>query len=149
MVKPLSTSRFVLADHHLRRYVCNPVEGTTLDDVLQANFFVNILHELIPGRTIITVLSEDTELFAEVMVMEKTKTTATCRVVHVYWEPGDNVQHRETVLRTSFDDYVVNYGGPHHKHRILHGTQIVETGFNTKQSAEQRLAEIKAKAAKK
>ena len=147
-VKPVSVSRFVLADHHVRRFVTNPVEGTTLDDVLQPNFFLNVLHQLIPGRTTIVVLSEDMKLHAELFVLDKTQTTATCRVLQVYWEPGDGREHRETELQHAVDDYSISWGGPHHKHRILHGTQIVKTGFISKEAAEAELARIISRAAK-
>lgn len=147
VVKPVSISRFVLADHHVRRFVTNPVEGTTLDDVLQPNFFLNVLHNLIPGRTLITVLSEDMSLYAELLVLDKTNTTATCRVTQVFWEPGDGKEFHETVLKHALDDYSITWGGPHHKHRILHGTQIVKTGFLTKEAAEAELGRIKSRAA--
>ena len=148
MVKPVSLTRFSLADHYLRRYVTNPVEGTTLNDVLEPNYFVNVLHQLIAGRTLITVLSEDMKLYAELLVLDVTKTTATTRVVQVFWEPDDGQEHRQTVLKHALDDYSVSWGGPHHKHRILHGTQIIKTGFLTADAAKAALEKIKAKAAK-
>lgn len=148
MVKPVSVSRFVLADHHLRRFCANPIEGTSLEDVLDPTYFRNVLHSLIPGRTMITVLSEDMSLFAELLVLEVTKTTATTRVINVYWEPGDQKIHRQSVLKTVLDDYSITWGGPHHKHRILHGKNVVQTGFTSKEAAHKRLEEIKAQAAK-
>ena len=147
MVKPLSVSRFALADHHLRRYVTNPVEGTTLEDVLDPKFFSYVLHQLIPGRTLITVLSEDLKLYAELLVLDVTKTTATVRAVQVFWEPDDDSEHRQTVLKHALEDYTVSWGGPHHRHRILHGTQIIKTGFASKDAAVAEMERIKAAAA--
>lgn len=138
-MRKLSNHRFQLFDYHIRRFVAQVPENTTLKEVMHPEYFANVMRELLPGKTIVHVISDDLELRADIFLIARNETTVEWEVNHVYSEPGKKNDRTDLSKATPFE---VNWGGPQHKWRVLHDGKIVETGFESKSVAEARAANM-------
>lgn len=123
--------RFHQADYLIGRYAAKPPTGTTLEDVLQPEYFRNNLDSLKPGMEI-TVVSDDFKLDCVLRVLTVAKVTANMRVLRVY---SDESAPEVEVKDDSISDVAVKWGGPNHLWRIQHGDAVVDKGYSTQDEA--------------
>lgn len=125
-------ARFQPADFTINRYVAHVPSGTTVADVLHAEYFQNHLDRLRPGMEV-TVLSDDLALDARLRCLTVTKITATFRILDVYAgdRPADDL-----FSNINAEDIIVDWGGPQHKWRLVHLNEVIEKGFGSKEDAE-------------
>lgn len=133
--KLVGSDRFQPSDFLIGRYTAKVPAGTTLEEVLHPQYFENHLSRM---RSLmeITVISDDGSLDARLRVLTITKTTAKLRVLDVYSGEEPAVQQR-----VDSGDVVAGWGGPNHKWRVMHGKNIIDTGFATEEEAKARAAE--------
>lgn len=144
-MRKLSNRDFQLADYDIKRFIARVPAGTTLKEVMHPEYFNNVINQLIPGRTSVKVISYDNELRADLFLVGVNETTVVWELDHVYSEPG---KQNERTDMTEASDFVVSFGGPYHKWRILHNDKIVEKHFESKKLAEARAEALtKARAA--
>lgn len=79
----------------------------------------------------IEVLSDDHSLDCTLRVLTVTKTSARVRVLRIYDEKTAPKVAKKEVTAPE-----VNHGGPVHKWRFIHNGEVIQTGFETKDSAE-------------
>lgn len=135
--KLVGSDRFQPADFLIGRYVAKVPAGTKLEEVLHPQYFENHLDRMRSLMEVI-VISDDGALDARLRVMTVTKTTARMRVLEVFSgeEPEAPKVEAETVT--------VGWGGPNHKWRVLHGKNIIETGFISEEEAKGHAAKYLA-----
>jgi hypothetical protein len=143
MVK-VSDSQFMPADYAFPRYAASVPIGTTLEDVLQPDFFGNCIATMRRGMEI-SVMSEDFSLDVRLRVLSTSKTTAKLRVLDIYAGAGADAKDTE-IPKVKPDSIEVTWGGPNHKWRFLHGGSVVEHGFATEGEAEEAAASWAEKA---
>lgn len=129
-ITKLAGHRFAQADYAIGRYAATVPAETTLADVTHPEFFANHLSAFRRGMTI-DIISDDFKLDCTLRVLEITKTTAAVRVLRLF----DDASAPE-ITSTDISPPEVSFGGPHHKWRFLHGGNIIQTGFDTKEAAE-------------
>ncbi|WP_318762583.1 hypothetical protein [Aminobacter niigataensis] len=129
-VTKLAGHRFAQADYSIGRYAATVPSETSLEEVTHPEFFANHLSVFRPGMAI-DVLSDDYKLDCTLRVLAITKTSATVRVIRFFDEA--TAPH---VTSTDVSPPEVSFGGPHHKWRFLHGGNVIQTGFDTKEAAE-------------
>lgn len=129
--KLAGSDRFQPADFVINRYVAQVPVDTTLADVLHPQYFESHLNRLRPLMEI-AVISEDQALDAVIRVVSVGKTMAKCRVLHVYCEPEPIEGAEVAPVSTPF----VEWAGPQHKWRVIHGGNIIDHGFTTKEEAQ-------------
>ena len=128
----LSGGRFEQADYVFHRYAARVPVGTTLEDVLHPDFFQNHLSNMRPGMRI-EVLSDDNSLDCDLRVLTVTKTTAHCRLLRHF--SSEAVKQPDIQLDES-EGIKVNFGGPHHKWRVMRANEVIQFGFGTKEEAD-------------
>lgn len=129
--------RFKPADFQYHRYGAMVRAGTTLEEVLNPQYFENFIH-LISLKMEIRVISDDMELNALLQVVSMTKATVKCIVLHDY----SNIRPGEGGLSEEEEgEVIVRHAGPKHMWRVEHGKKIIEFGFPTKEAAEEHMAE--------
>lgn len=129
-IQKLGASRFMPADYSIGRYAATVPSETTLEDVLHPEYFANHFSVFKQGMRI-DVISDDMKLDCELRVVGVSKTAAKLRVLRVYDEKKAIKQPTAELTPPG-----VNHGGPHHKWRFLHGGNVVQHGFDTKEAAE-------------
>lgn len=129
-VSKLAGHRFAQADYAIGRYAATVPAETTLADVTHPEFFANHLSVFRRGMTI-DIISDDFTLDCSLRVLAITKTSATVRVIRLFDEAT-----APKVTSTEISAPEVSFGGPHHKWRFLHGGNVIQTGFDTKEAAE-------------
>lgn len=112
-----------------------PETGATLDDVLEPTWWGHVVSRLKAGDYV-TVRPVDFAFWAHLLVVSTTPTTAT--VVVLQSKDIGKVEPSTSAL----SGYSVGYGGPHHKWRIMHGSEVYEKGFESEQAAMKRLASL-------
>ncbi|AXV15118.1 hypothetical protein CYG48_05035 [Neorhizobium sp. SOG26] len=157
--------RFQPADFSIQRFAAKVPVGTTLEDVMNPEYFSNHLDRMKPGMEI-TVLSEDNTLDVRLRVLSITKTTATLRVLDDYstaeetnsaalkgtggkqgkpqsskpakpaTSEGGEQGQQGSGAKISIDDVKVDHGGPHHGWRFQHGGKVVEKNFGSQTDAQ-------------
>lgn len=127
--KLVGSDRFQQADFIIGRYAAKVPAGTTLEDVLHPQYFENHLDRM---RSLmeITVVSDDASLDVRLRVLTVTKTTAKLRVLDVYSGNAD-----AEPAKIEQDAVTTAWAGPNHKWRVMHGKNIIETGFTTEEEA--------------
>ncbi|WP_107341088.1 hypothetical protein [Agrobacterium pusense] len=144
--------RFQPAEFTIQRFAAKVPSGTTIDDVLGAEFFGNHLDRMKPGMEIV-VLSDDFKLDARLRVLTVGKTTASVRVLEDCSNAPETASvkakdRRETKEpeKLKIEDVKVSHGGPHHNWRFAHGDKVIEHGFGSKADAEAAAEEYVKKA---
>lgn len=132
------TDRFQAADFLIGRYAAKVPAGTTLQEVLHPLYFENHFDRMRAGMEI-AVLSDDFSLDVRLRVLTLTKTSAKFRVLDIYAGEQAEAPHVED------NEVKVTWGGPNHKHRVMHGKEIVKFGFATSEEAEEFKTEYLAK----
>ncbi len=129
-VTKLAGHRFAQADYSIGRFAATVPAETTLADVTHPEFFANHLSVFRRGMTI-DIISDDFKLDCTLRVLAVTKTSAAVRVLRLFDEAS-----APEVTSTEISPPEVSFGGPHHKWRFLHGGNVIQTGFDTKEAAE-------------
>lgn len=129
-VTKLAGHRFAQADYAIGRYAATVPSETTLEEVTHPEFFANHVSVFRPGMTI-DVLSDDHKLDCTLRVLSVTKTSAAVRVIRLFDEAT-----APKVASGDISPPQISFGGPHHKWRFLHGGNVIQTGFDTKEAAE-------------
>jgi hypothetical protein len=122
-------------DYHAR-----VARGTTLEDVLNPEFWANVSKRMSEAARI-EVLSEDGELDVDLRVVSIRRPEGENPIVHVrplrigYCDKVEEVAESPGM-------YEAKWGGPVHKWRVELGSQIVEKGYGTKILAEAEAARL-------
>lgn len=131
----LAGHRFAQADYSIGRYAATVPSETTLADVTHPEFFANHLAVFRPGMTI-DILSDDHTLDCTLRVLAITRTSAQLRVIRLFDEAS-----APKVASTDISRPEVSFGGPRQKWRFLHGGEVIQVGFDTRQAAEKAAEE--------
>lgn len=131
----LAGHRFAQADYSIGRYAATVPSETTLADVTHPEFFANHLAVFRPGMTI-DILSDDHTLDCTLRVLAITRTSAQLRVIRLFDEAS-----APKVASTDVSQPEVSFGGPRQKWRFLHGGEVIQVGFDTRQAAEKAAEE--------
>ncbi|GAA2848612.1 hypothetical protein EDC40_101155 [Aminobacter aminovorans] len=129
-VTKLAGHRFAQADYAIGRYAATVPSDTTLADVTHPEFFANHLGVFRRGMTI-DIVSDDFGLDCTLRVLAVTKTTSVVRVIRLFDE-----ESAPKATSVDVSPPQVSFGGPHHKWRFLHGGNVIQTGFDTRDAAE-------------
>lgn len=109
------------------------VAGTTLEQILNPEYWSHIAKNRLRIYDLIEVLVEDGSAYYELLVVSVGRTEA-----HVALKLQMDLQ---TVAQGALSpsDYSIKWSGPHTKHRVLRGTDVIKDGFESKEYAEQWL----------
>lgn len=131
MARPLVRARIAAADFVRNRFAVSPEAGTTIDEVMLPEYTANITDTL-KRWDIIEVRPDDETYYAELLVKTAERTGATFWLVHFVELAGKAQDAKDD------DQFVVGWGGPHQKHRVLRKTDntVLQSGFSS--SAEAR-----------
>jgi len=131
-MKPITRSQFSLADSVRTRYSVTVEPESTLEDVLKEEATQHIAAQL-RVSDILEVTPADQSWYAELMVKDCGRNFAKFHVLQftelVPTEPaGDSGKESA---------YVVNWGGPHQKHRVIRKAdgEVLKDGFSDKKTA--------------
>lgn len=132
----LSGRQFVMADFEFARFGVRVPAGTTLKQILAPEYFRNHAQRLKPG-TRIEVVSDDNSLDADLRVLRVTNTSVSCYPLRVHEEAqkGAKTNDKKGKPEVLSNGVTVEWGGPNHKHRIMHAGEIVQHGFAQKGEA--------------
>ena len=137
-----------LADYEFARYGVRVPTGTTLEQVMQPEYFQNYL-KLLGKRphTRLEVVSDCGTLDCDFRVLSVTHTTAKLRSLRVYQpEAAQAGKTKKPALPELPEGFAVGHGGPHHRWRFLHDGQVVEHGFGSEAEAYEKALQYAGKA---
>lgn len=117
------------AEYQRQVHRITPPAGTTIEDVKRPEYWVNVAGR-IRHFDKIEVLPEDAAFHAELLVTGKGAKHVNVAVLHHVPLDGEAVE-------ASPVDYVTEFGGPKHLHRVKRVSDgvIVKHGFSTKPEA--------------
>lgn len=126
---PISPKRHKLADYERNLWVATPETGTALAEVLKPEFWAHCADKMRPFDKI-EVRAEDESFYAELLVRSAGKNWAVCSVLA-------HVDLDQKQVQVPDEDYVVSWGGPHQKHRVLRkkDNEVVFQGGETADAA--------------
>lgn len=138
-------AELLLSDLLLRDYAYNTYvyraksgEGETLAVVTAPEFWAHCAKKLRIGDKI-EILADDGSWEWAGRVRRKGAVEVFFREIF-FWEASGDEDMPSAPL-----PYTVGWGGPHHKHRVINSAgEILESGFATKEEAEQFLADYNA-----
>jgi len=125
----LAGHRFAQADYSIGRYAATVPSETTLADVTHPEFFANHLAVFRPGMTI-DILSDDHVLDCTLRVLAITRTSAQVRVIRLFDEAA-----APRVAAVDISQPEISFGGPRQKWRFLHGGEVIQAGFDSRDAA--------------
>lgn len=109
------------------------VAGTTLEQILKPEYWSHVAKNRLRIYDLIEVLIEDGSAYYEFLVVSVGRTEA-----HVALKSQMDL-HKVSQGVLTPSDYSIKWSGPHTKHRVLRGTDVVKDGFESKEHAEQWL----------
>lgn len=141
----LGGGRMKLADFAIPRHVVIVPAGTKMADVVQPQYFQNYFDKFQVNMEL-TILSEDNALDARVRVMSFDRLKASLRVLDVYCAPDvDDADGIEETPAEPIDGLYIKWGGPNAKFRVVdNNNEVIESGFATKEAAEDRLKALQS-----
>jgi hypothetical protein len=138
-MKPLKATAMDHSHYVRLSLFAEPPAGTTLEDVLNPEYWANHTQRLKRGA-VIEVLSEDSLLDCDLRVLKVGPTYAHVRLLRNYVESAS--VSAPSVLH---EDVKVSFGGKQDRWRIIHRDAVVQSGMETKAEAEKAAEEYKLK----
>lgn len=144
-VRAITPARVKYAEHERQSYAVNPEMGVTVEDMKEPGYWAHVGHQLKPFDRI-EARAEDGSWFAELLVRSAGRGWAQVAVLAHYELGGETMQG----LPSRASEYKVEWGGPHHKHRVVRVSDgnVMKHGFESADAARAWLADhLKALAA--
>ncbi len=142
--EPLVPSRIQLADQASNRWRATLEAGTTLDEIKDPGYWAHFASKLHQYDDIVCI-EESGAFRADLMVTACARTWATVKVLALH-----KLEESEAAAPTqASQDYRIEWAGPHHKFRMVRGTdnEVIRDGLQTKAEAQAYLADFLVKAA--
>lgn len=136
MVKKLKRGRMKPADYIIPRHGARVPVGTTLNEVLAPEYFLNYEGRLEEGAEI-SVVADDFSLDARIRVISISPVRIVSRVLDVYAKPDEKGE-----AETAVEGIEVKYRG-RAQWSILKDGEVIQDKITTKEEA-QELAEVLA-----
>jgi hypothetical protein len=126
----LNPQRMGLAEHLRQQWMVNAEEGTTIDDVLDPQYWSHMAAQLQPYDRI-DVLLETGEWLLELLVINRGRNWAQAHLLHKY----DLEQRSETM--PAAQKHRIEWKGPQRKHAVIRiaDSQVIQDGFSSKLEA--------------
>jgi hypothetical protein len=124
-------------------YTAQLPTGTSLEDALKPEFWINFAKRLRPCDQI-ELIPEDMSFFATVLVVDADSFGANVKVIHSIDLDADVIAQQS---QTS--EYDVRWGGPHDKFRVVRKSDnaVISKGHQNKTLAFQYVNNMRPKAA--
>lgn len=106
-------------------YTETPKAGTPFEKIIEPGWWAHVTAQMIVGQ-IIQVVPEDKAYFAELFILEVGPVWAKVAVIRKV----DMV-----AVQDNKADIDVQWSGPHTKHRVKRGQEILKDGFLSKEEA--------------
>jgi len=142
-VRLSGNKRFRMADHAYRRFVAEPLSGTTIKQIMSPEYFVNFRRELMPN-TVVSVISEDGIIDLELRVLRVKETGVITRLLIDYMAIASLFDSdvslppvsRPMVSEGVPEGYKVEFvAGGGHKHRVVFDGEVVSKRHATRDEA--------------
>lgn len=128
----LPPSRRKLAEHEHNNHVVYPITGTTLEQMLNPKYWAHVAREMRLYDKIEAIV-EDGSMEYEFRVLSVGKNEVFVALRH-------SVELGQVPQSTSLpSDYKVEWSGPHSKHRVKRGNDVIRDKFDTAEAARQWL----------
>jgi hypothetical protein len=126
----LNPQRMGLAEHLRQQWMVNAEEGTTVEDVLDPQYWSHMAAQLQPYDRI-DVLLETGEWLLELLVINRGRNWAQIHLLHKY----DLEQRSETM--PAAQKHRIEWKGPQRKHAVIRiaDSQVIQDGFSSKLEA--------------
>jgi hypothetical protein len=126
----LNPQRMGLAEHMRQLWMVNAEEGTTIEDVLDPQYWSHMAAQLQPYDRI-DVLLETGEWLLELLVINRGRNWAQIHLLHKY----DLEQRSETM--PAAQKHRIEWKGPQRKHAVIRiaDSQVIQDGFSSKLEA--------------
>lgn len=128
----LPPNRRHLAEQKRAEHVAYPLAGTTLEQILKPDYWMHVARDLKMFDHIEAIV-EDGSAYYELLVVSVGRTEARVAVLNKV----DLSSVPQGLLSES--EYSIGWGGPHAKHRIKRGNEVIKDGFESRDLAEQWL----------
>lgn len=136
MVKKLSGGRMKPADYTIPRHAARVPVGTTLNDILAPEYFLNYAGKMEEGAEI-SVVADDYSLDVRVRALQVSPIRIVLRVLDVYAKPDEDGD-----ATTAVEGIQVKYRG-RAQWSILKDGEVIQDKITTKEEA-QELSEVLA-----
>lgn len=127
-VAPITVSRFGLEAQFNQAWRVNVPMGITHEDTMNEGFWQHLSNRFTPGDTVI-VMPDDMAWRQILHVAEAGKNYAYMQQLELY--KFESATTREEPP----SEYRVDYGGSHHKWRVILGDRMLKDGFETRSLA--------------
>lgn len=126
----LNPQRMGLAEHLRQQWMVNAEEGTTVEDVLDPQYWSHMAAQLQPYDRV-DVLLETGDWLMELLVINRGRNWAQVHVLHKY----DLEQRSETM--PAAQKHRIEWKGPKHKHAVIRlaDSQMIQDGFSSREEA--------------
>jgi TusA-related sulfurtransferase len=136
----LNPNALIDAEFSRRVYCVNVLPSTTVEDLVNPNFWTHVAMKLRPGD-MIEVLSDDKAFCAKLVVRSARRLDATVSLV--YWKDLEIADVSQIA-----SEYEIVFRGAKSRWSILKGSDVLKSCFDTRNQAEAYLADhLKAIAA--
>lgn len=129
----LLDKHFLGADFARQVFYATPAAGTTIDDVMQPDYWAHVARRMNP-RDIVEVVPEDGSFYARLFVLNSDKLWAKmAKLEHVSFGEGKKPETAKSDL------FEAKYAGPSAKWRVHNksdGSLVANDSFQTRDEAE-------------
>lgn len=126
MTRSLVRSRITLADQVRNHWAISPEGGTTIEEVMRPEYTVNIAAQL-KRWDVVEVRPDDETYYAQLLVKTAERSGASFWLIQfVELAPA-------AVAGAGDESFVVGWGGPHQKHRVIRkaDNEVLKHGFSS------------------
>lgn len=136
MTKILEKS-FSLADYARQTFVARPAAGTTIDDVLNENYWSNVAKKMNP-HDIIEVVPEDGAFYAKLIITSRGNLWARVHKLEHVVIGAAPVANKKPV-----EGFEIGWAGPNDKWRVVRKEDktVVGKNFTSREDADKWLGE--------
>jgi hypothetical protein len=126
----LNPQRMGLAEHLRQQWMVNAEEGTTVEDVLDPQYWSHMAAQLQPYDRI-DVLLETGEWLLELLVINRGRNWAQVHLLHKY-----DLEQRSEIMPAA-QKHRIEWKGPQRKHAVIRiaDSQVIQDGFSSKLEA--------------
>ena len=123
---PLAPARFRQAEYARNVFEVNCPSGTTLEDLIEQNYWQHVAH-MLKQKDRIEVTDDTLTFYIELMVLAADRLWAHVAVVHEV----DLLPFHGQDIPIDERHYKVEFAGAHHKYRVLYKGEMIKEGFAT------------------
>lgn len=126
----LNPKNMGLSEHRRQHLVVDAEEGTTVEDVLDPQYWAHVAAEMEPYARV-EVLLETGEWMLELMVINRGRNWAQMHLLHKH-----DLQERSETMPVA-QKHRIEWKGPQRKHAVIRiaDSQVIQDGFSSKQEA--------------